>query len=205
LQQLKNLRLGYEASSVAEVMLAEILKRASLLRQDVKLVKILVDDQLAAWQAQHVDALITYEPVATQLTNQGMVHLFDSQQMPDTVVDVLAVRRDALDASHAKALRHLIASHFRALDHLTRNPQDAAYRLAARLNLPPSEVLGAFKGLILPTPANNYRLLAGDQPQLQPIAKRVADILHNAGLVAQRDDLANLIDGSYLPKEGLLQ
>ncbi len=202
LAQLKGERIGYEASSVAEVMLAEILKRAGLVRQDVRLVKIAIDEHMTAWQQHGVEALITYEPVATQLMDQGMVRLFDSQQIPDTIVDVLAVRRDVLDGAHAKALKHLVAGHFRALDHLTRNPQDASYRMAPHLNLPPKEVLSAFKGLIQPTPTHNHRLLAGDKPQLQPIAQRIAGILRNAGLITPQADGLDIINGAYLPSQG---
>jgi len=205
LAQLKGLRIGYEASSVSEVMLDHLLKQAGLTRQDVHLVKILVDEQLTAWQHQAADAFITYEPVASQLISQGMHCLFDTRQMPDTIIDVLAVRRDALNTAHAKALKHLIAGHFKALDHLTRNPQDAAYRMAGHLHLSANNVLAAFKGLMLPTPANNYRLLAGPQPGLLPIVQRVAAILQGNGLISQNEGLAGLLNGSYLPTEGLLK
>jgi len=164
LGQLKGLRVGYEASSVSEVMLAEILSAAGLARQDLELQQIRIDDQPQAWQRRAVDALISYEPVATQLLAQGMTRLFDSRQIPNTIVDVLAVRNDALDHAHAKALKHLVATHFRALDDLTSNPQDAAYRMAGHLKLPAAGVLSAFRGLILPTLANNHRLLGGRDP-----------------------------------------
>jgi NitT/TauT family transport system substrate-binding protein len=204
LEQLKGLRVGYEASSVAEVMLAEVLKQAGLTRQQVNLVKLLVPDQLAAWQQNAVDAVITYEPVATQLQNYGMTRLFDSRQMPDTIIDVLAVRQEALGSAYTKSLKHLVAAHFRALDHLMRNPQDAAYRMAQHLSLPANQVLLAFKGLALPTAENNYRLLAGPSPELLRRARRVQEILQRSGLITQNDDLAGFVSASFLPTEGVL-
>jgi NitT/TauT family transport system substrate-binding protein len=203
--QLKGLRVGYEASSVSEVMLAEILSAAGLARQDLELQKIRIDDQLEAWRRREVDAFISYEPVATQLIAQGMTRLFDSRQIPNTIVDVLAVRSDALDPAHANALKHLIATHFRAQDDFTRNPQDAAYRMAGHLNLPAAGVLSAFRGLILPTLANNHRLLAGRDPELLSTARRVADILLRIGTLSQSDALTDLINARYLPTEGLLK
>jgi NitT/TauT family transport system substrate-binding protein len=134
-----------------------------------------------------------------------MTHLFDSRQIPNTIVDVLAVRTAVIDRAHAKALRHLVATHFRALDDLTRNPQDAAYRMAGHLKLPAAGVLSAFRGLTLPTLANNYRLLAGSDPELLSTARRVADILHRIGTLSQRDALTDLVNASYLPTEGLLK
>ena len=204
LAQLKGLRVGYEASSVSEVMLAEILRAAGLARQDVELQQISVGEQTQAWQRCAADAFISYEPVATQLLAQGMTRLFDSRQIPNTIVDVLAVRSDALDHAHAKALKHLVATHFRALDDLTRNPQDAAYRMAGHLNLPAAGVLSAFRGLILPTVASNHRLLGGGVPELLSTARRVADILLRIGILSQSDALTNLINDTYLPTERLL-
>lgn len=203
--QLKGLRVGYEASSVSELMLAEILRAAGLTRQDVELQKISVDEQPKAWQRRAADAFISYEPVATQLLAKGMTRLFDSRQIPNTIVDVLAVRSDALDHIHAKALRHLIATHFRALDDLTRNPQDAAYRMAGHLNLPAAGVLSAFRGLALPKLVENHRLLAGRDPDLLATARRVADILLRIGILSQSDAMTDLINARYLPTEGLLK
>lgn len=205
LAQLKGLRIGYEASSVSEVMLADILKTAGLARQDVQLSQINVDEQLSAWQRHAADAFISYEPVASQLMAQGMTRLFDTRQMPDIIIDVLAVRSDALDHTHAKALRHLVTAHFRALDAFTRNPQDAAYRMADHLNLPAAGVLSAFKGLILPTATSNMRLLAGPAPELLPTARRVVGILRDSGLLLQSDSLTGLINSDYLPTEGWLK
>lgn len=203
LAQLKGLRIGYEASSVAEVMLAEILKAAGLTRHDVALQLISIGEQAGAWRHRAVDAFVSYEPVATQLLAQGMTRLFDSRQIPGTIVDVLAVRSDALDHVHGKAIRHLVATHFRAVDELTRNPQDAAYRMAGHLNLPAAGVLVAFKGLILPTLLNNHRMLNGSQPDLLLTAQRVADILRRIGSLSQSDALKDLINGDYLPAENL--
>lgn len=148
LAQLQGLRIGYEASSVAEVMLAEILKAAGLTRQQVHLEKIPVDEQVKSLQHHAVDAFITYEPVATQLLARGMARLFDSHQIPDTIIDVLAVHQDALDAAHSKALEHGIAAHFRALDELTRNPQPARCRLPHGLAPEPAgtKCIGSLQG-----------------------------------------------------------
>ena len=199
LVQLKGLRIGHEASSVAEIMLAEILKVAGLTRQDVQLQAMPIGEQTDAWRNRVVDAVISYEPMATQLLAQGMIRLFDSRQMPGTVVDVLAVRSDALGHAHAKAIRHLVATHFRAVDEFTRNPQDAAYRMAGHLNLPAAGVLAAFKGLILPTVANNHQMLAGSAPEMLSTTRRVAARLSQSGLLAQKDALTDLVNGDYLP------
>lgn len=204
LAQLKGVRLAYEAGSVGEIMLAEALRLGGLARQDLLLSHVALDQQLSAWQAHEFDAVISCEPVGSQLLNSGMHRLFDSRQIPNSIIDVLAVRQDALDWRHAQALRHLLGAHFRALKDFERNPQDAAYRMAPSLGLPPSTVLAAFKGLLLPSVANNYELLSGTV-LLRARAQQVLQILRVTGLVAGHDTLSDLIDASYLPTEGLLK
>jgi NitT/TauT family transport system substrate-binding protein len=115
------------------------------------------------------------------------------------------MRRDALGSSHASAIRHLIQSHFKALDHLMRSPQDAAYRMASHLNLPATGVLAAYKGLVLPNAANNFRLLAGKHSELLATAGRVSKLMFESGLLKQPDTLDELIRAEFLPTDDLLR
>jgi NitT/TauT family transport system substrate-binding protein len=205
LSQLKGQRIALEDSSVANIMLAEILREAGLKQSEVTLLRIPVNEHPTAWHRHASDAFITYEPVAGQLLARGLVRLFDSRQIPDTILDVLAFRSDALDNVHAEAIRHLLRGHFQALDSLVRNPQDAAYRLSARLALPAPAVLQAFKGIVLPSLQVNHRLLNGELAQLLPTARRVAEILQRSSGVPVAENWQDLVNGSFLPTEGLLK
>jgi NitT/TauT family transport system substrate-binding protein len=203
LPQLRGQRIALEDSSVANIMLAEILREAGLRQSDVHLLRIPVDDHPNVWHKHGADAFITYEPVASQLLARGLVRLFDTRQIPDTIVDVLAFHRDALDASHGEAIRHLLLAHFRALDSLVRNPQNAAYRLSSRLALPAPDVLKAFKGLVLPSLVANHHLLAGQTPQLLSTARRIVEMLRQSNSPPALDNLQDLLTGAYLPTEGI--
>ncbi len=201
LADLKGRCIGFEPVSVCELMLVEALRAANLTKEDVTLVTLPVDQQREAWSRDQVDAVITYEPVATQLLAQGALNLFDSRRIPSTIVDVLAIRSDRLDRSHARAIRHLLGAHFRALKHLNRNPQDAAYRMAPHLGLPAADFLSAFKGLMLPDAAYNYRLLAGTAPELLTSARKLSAVMVKSGLLKQDDPLTTLIRADFLPTD----
>ncbi|MDP3539993.1 MAG: ABC transporter substrate-binding protein [Azonexus sp.] len=200
LADLKGKRIGFEQSSVGELMLSEILRTGNLSRDDLKLLPLSVDKHLEAWNNNQLDAAVTYEPVASELLAQGASKLFDSRQIPNTIIDVLAMRTDVLD-SHASAIRQLIQSHFKALDHLTRNPQDAAYRMAGHLKLKAEDVLPAFKGLVLPDAAHNYRLLAGTTPELLATARKLSAVMVKNNLLKENDFLNSLIRADFLPAE----
>jgi NitT/TauT family transport system substrate-binding protein len=201
LADLKGRRIGFDPGSVGQIMLVEFLRAANLTKEDVTLVTLPITQQRKAWSRDLVDAVVTFEPVGTQLLEQGALNLFDSRQIPNTIVDVLAMRNDRLDRSHAGAIRHLLAAHFRALEHLQRNPQDAAYRMAPHLGLPPEDFLSAFKGMMLPDAAHNYRMLAGTSPELLPSVRKLSAIMAKSGLLKEDDPLTNLIRADFLPTD----
>lgn len=201
LSDLRGKRIGFEVSSVAEVMLSEFLLQAGLSKQDVTLVESPVENQFDAWNRNQFDGVITYEPVAGKLLARGAHSVFDSRQIPNTIVDVLVMRNDRLDHSYATAIRHLISTHFRALTYLTHNPQDTAYRMSAHLGIPASGVLDAYKGLILPNVEGNHDLLSGKDPKLVDTTRKLSNVMVKTGLLNKDDSLAALINADFLPTD----
>ena len=199
LADLKGHAIAYEAGAVGELMLSEALRAAGLSRADVRPVPMPVDRQLEAWDRGLADGFVTYEPMASRLAARGAREVFDSRRMPNLIVDVLAVRPQVLNGSQAGAVRHVIEAHFRSLDHFRTHPQDAVHRMAGHLQLPPAEVLKAFRGLLLPNRDGNQRLLGGERPELAAGARRVRALLVELGLVSGNDDLANLLRADFLP------
>ena len=161
IHQLRGKRIGVETSAVGALLLDRVLDAAGLLRSDVTVVELPPDQQRAAWRSGRVDAVVTYEPTASHIEGDGGVRLIDSRAFPDTVFDVLAVRRDRLDGCRG-TLRELIAAHFRALDHLRLNRQDAIYRIGHVQRIPPETVRRALGGVLLPDRSANERYLASD-------------------------------------------
>lgn len=199
LADLAGRRIGVETSALGSVMLGRILEAAGLDRDAVTIVNTEIDDHLDAWQNSRLDAIVTYEPVLSRLLAMGAVRLFDSRQTPGMILDVLAVKPDVA-ANHDSALRALIAGHFRALDHLNSNPQDAVYRLAGRLGLDGPEVLAVMRGLELPDLDANRAYFADDGNLLRESAQHLSDRMHAAGLLTTKDSLVGLADGAYLPR-----
>ncbi|GAB4258733.1 MAG: ABC transporter substrate-binding protein [Methylomicrobium sp.] len=198
LADLKGRRVGVEQGAVGSLMLSKALDSVGLTIADIQLIPLTIDRHFETWQRNEIDALVTFEPVAGRLLDEGAVKLFDSRQIPDTIFDVLAFNTERLDFRHAHSIRHLIDANFRALEHLSKNPQDAAYRMAPRLNLPPSKVLGTFKGLLLPDRTNNRRLIGSASPVLLDSARELSRFMFESGRLSREDDLNGLIDGRYL-------
>lgn len=200
LEAIRGLRVGVEESAVGALMLQKALEVSGLKPADITVIPLTIDQHLSAWQADQVDVLISYEPVAGALRSQGASVLFDSSAIPEMIFDVLAVRRQVLEARHAQdAIRALVAAHFRALRHLRSNPADAAYRLALRLGGTGPAAMETYRGLILPDEHANHRLLNpadGGVVRAIPLLTQLLDLQETVS----NPDFRRLVDASYLPR-----
>lgn len=196
-EELRGKTVGAETTALGALIVAKLLARAGLEPADVRLRPILPEGHLDAWRSGELDALVTYEPTASRLLEQGARRLLDSRQFPDTIFDVLAVRAGAL-AGREDALKTLIAAHFRGLRRLRQNPQDTAYRIAGHLGLPGDEVIRAFRGLQLPGAARNRSLLA-PAGRLHAAGRELSGLLLGSGLLPRGDPLTELVSDAYLP------
>ena len=91
LAALRGKRLGVESTAVGALMLSRLLAAASLTPTDLVKVPLTADQHVAAYAAGDIDAVITFEPMASRLRDQGAHALLDSSHFPGLIVDVLAV------------------------------------------------------------------------------------------------------------------
>lgn len=197
--QLAGRRIGLEETAAGALMLSKTLEIAGLDPEQVIKVPLTADRQLAAWQDDTVDALVSYEPHATRLEALGAHRLLDSRAFPGLIVDVLVARTAALEPA-PDSFRSLIAAYFSALDHLRREPRDAAARMAPRMGIAPDAVLAALRGVRLMDAAANRAWLAGEPPRLLAAAERVAAIMRASRLLHGPVDLTGLADPRFLPE-----
>ncbi len=193
IRELRGRKIGVEMSTLGQLMLPRSLQSADLRPSDVELVFLDVPDHEAAFAARKVEAVVTYEPVRTQLLGQGATLLFDSSRIPNEIVDVLFVRESVLDAREP-TLRRVVDGYFSALEHLHKSPRDAADRIAPREKLKPEEFLAALELVHLPDRAENQKLLGGETPGLISNFQRILPVLVENQKVADTLDLQNLTD-----------
>ncbi|CAG1770530.1 hypothetical protein BAC3_01128 [uncultured bacterium] len=200
LSDLKGKRIGFEASALGALMLHKLLEAAQLEKSDIVPIKVNYDQHIVAWNQGKVDAVITFEPIASQLLDQGAHKIFDSRKIPDTILDVLAIKSDILKTHH-NHIKSLIAAHFRARRYFYQNPQDAIYKMAVRMKIPADEVLNSFRGLNLPNEQANLKYLSSDQGTLLVAARNLCTLMVETGMLKQADSLDNLFTADFLPKD----
>ena len=197
LNDLKGKRIGVEQSAVGAVMLDAALRKAGLEPADINAVYMTVNKHRDAYSRGEVDALISFEPVKTQLLQQGAKLLFSSAEIPGRIIDVLAVLPSAID-TNPLALAQLVAAHFDARRYFVEHPQEASMVLAERLQLAPADVPGSYEGLELPDLQQNRAYLQGDAPLLYKSAQELARIMEAAQLLPRHVNTTDLVDGSFL-------
>lgn len=198
LQSLRGKRIGVENTATGAVVLAAALRSAGLSAKDIIVAPKTVNDHLAAWKNREFDAVVTFEPVRSQLLNSGAHELFDSSQIPGTIMDVLVVRADALE-KHQSAIRTLIAGYFTGIDYISTHPEDAAQRMARRLATDAALVMPQFTGLKLPTTEENRRWLATAEPNLNKAAADLAKLMYEQQLLQTEVNTDRLAEPKFLP------
>jgi NitT/TauT family transport system substrate-binding protein len=190
LPDLRGRRVAVEPSALGPLILHHVLTTAGLEAGEVIRVDSDIDRQPRAWAGGEIDAAITYGPTIEALERLGAVRLFDSRQMPDTILDVLAVRADRVGD---RRLAGLIEAHFRGLAHLRRNREDAMYRIAGRLDVTVSTVERDLAGVSFPDEARNLAML-GPGSQVEQAARIVGGVMREQGLLKRAVDLDGLVD-----------
>lgn len=194
--QARGRRVAAESSAAGALMLAAFLDAGRLTASDIRLVPTPLPDTAQAWREARADVVVTAEPWASQLQREGAVRLFDSRAIPGRIVDVLVARDDVVSRSMGQG-RQLVQAHFRALARFQADPARVAAALARRLQLPPDEVLGAFRGLDLPGSEANRRLLAADGDVARGLPT-LARLLYDKGLIRKVAETEGLIDRRWL-------
>lgn len=201
IEQLADLRghaLGVELSAVGAVMLDAVLEAGKLKMDDLSIVSVPVDRHLHAFETGRVDALITFEPNRSLLLDRGAKLLFDSSRIPGRIVDVLAIRRAAL-RDRSDGLRQLLRGYFAARALMRSDPAGSARRMAPRLKLNAEQLLVAYRGLILPDLEENRRWLGGRGARILPIARHLAELMLNHGLISRLPELRDFHSDAWLP------
>ncbi|MBN2645050.1 MAG: ABC transporter substrate-binding protein [Desulfuromonadaceae bacterium] len=198
LAQLKGRTIGMEDSTLGRLILAEALAQAGLTAQDVRLCYEIVFHHDELWRQGNVDALITYLPVSDDISRESHC-LFDSHQIPNMVLDVLAVRSDRLD-SLRPALEHLLEQHFYMLNRLLADNPDTLHRLAPLLGLSVEQVQSVLTKLTFPGLEWNQNHLNTENPETKANLNRLIRVMQHSALLGQRVDTAQLLDDSFLPR-----
>ena len=202
LGQLRDKRIGVEKTALGAYFLTLILRAADLSANDVHIVSLPLDEQVQAYRAGKLDAVVTFGLVRDELSQLGAVTLFDSTKVPGKIVDTLVVR-PADAAEYSIQLHAFTEAWFRALRVIQSDPARAYPLLAKREHVQVAQIDETLRGLVLLDKRNNLLQLAAVPAPLLSTAGDIQAILKQAGLAAGSDDLSGLINSRIVAEAGL--
>ncbi len=201
LAELAGKRIALEEGATGAVLLDGLLRAAHLSAEHIRKVPSTLALSAKVFKEGDADLVVTAEPWASQIERAGGFRLFDSRQIPNRIIDVLAVRTESIEL-HRPAIRELVAGIVKARHHHLSQPAGVAAKMAPRLQLEVSQVAQAFLGLSIPTLSDNRSMLAPDG-QIVVAAQALQEIMLASGLLSNKLSPAaltdSLVDARFLP------
>ena len=199
-RDLRGHRIGAETTGVGAYMLFRALEFAGLKPGDVEIVTVEFSEQQPALDRGLVDAVVTYEPVRTQLRSAGARQIFDSTLIPGEIVDVLVVRSSYLTASPDNA-RLLVEAYYRAQRYAREHSDDFVRVAAAHESETPQQFRQSMTLLRVPNAQERSALLAGAPAPLQKQAQSLADVMFQGKLLLRPVNVVPMFEQGALRRD----
>lgn len=198
IQGLIGAKIAVESTAVGAYTLSRALEIHNIDINQVELLNSEQSNHIENYRNGLVDAVVSYEPVRTQLLNLGAIELFSSKEIPDEILDVLVVHKDVLK-TNTDAIYDIIRGWFEALDYLKTDTVKSYQFISSRMKISTKNVKECYKGLALPSLKENKALLKGNPSLLEQSMTRLSDHMVKAGLVKPKNSNNITITTHYLP------
>jgi len=171
---LKGQRIGLEAGTLNQFILARALAKGGLALDDVQIVNM---PQLAMAEAvsrQEVDAVVSYPPISTDIARGGLVsEIFSSKDIPGEVADVVSFERE-IAAEHSADIDAFVRAWGRAVSFSNENPQEAHEIIGHYIGMSGSEMAEAYEGIEVISDDRQPEFLRANGPLAASVANMTA-------------------------------
>ncbi len=199
MQGLIGAKIAVESTAVGAYTLSRALEVHNIKIDQVSLVNVENSSHKDAYINDIADAVVTYEPVRTQLLNAGAIEVFNSTEIPGEIVDVLVVHKDVVD-SHSDELFDISQGWFKALKQIKDEPVDSYRFIASRMKITTREAKESYFGLSLPSLDENRKLLTGSQAPLQQSFTLLTKHMKRTGLIRHTTMPKVTLNPAFLPQ-----
>jgi NitT/TauT family transport system substrate-binding protein len=156
---LRGKKVGVEVGSTDLLLLATALQAHGMKLEDILVVPTQQSRMKSAMSAGQVDAVCTYPPVSTEISNSTQTHvMFSSADAPGRIVDLLIVDEAALRSRH-REFEALVRANQRVVKLLLAGDERVVGLIADREGTTREELLEMIKKLKFPTPKEQVELL----------------------------------------------
>lgn len=162
---IKGKRVGVESNALGAFVISRALEINNIDKQSIKLIQLDINEQEKAFKDHKVEAVVTFDPVRSNLLKSGGNLLFDSRKIPGEIVDIMVVRESYLK-QYQQNVQHLLDSWYQALALIKEKPNESAKILGLRMKLDVKQILDIYDGMKLPTKNENIQLIQQSPPEL---------------------------------------
>lgn len=192
-EELKGKKIGAESSALGIFVMLRFLEIHGLSPNDITHVPVDVENQPQAYENGLFDAVVTFEPFASEIKNQGAIELCNSKEIPFEISDILISSPKTITKKR-KQLELLCQGFFDALDVYQKNPGKYISKLSRRQNITSKEYSNALQGIILLNLSDNKKLFknpdAGFYNTFSEVNKKMIDY----NLIETKHNIIELID-----------
>lgn len=199
LADLKGKKVGATLGEVNHFLLLVGLEKAGLKESDIVLTNMSADDAGAAFVAGQLDAAVTWEPWVTKAKSAGGHTVFTSLEIPDTIMDCIAVPKASVEAKRA-TYAAFIAAVDKGVAFLRKSPDEAYPLIAKYLGATNDDVKGMLEGDKVYSLADNRALIgsSGTSAPVYTTLSRIVSFTKGKGLIQRDVEPASIVNPSIV-------
>ncbi len=193
IRDLKGRRVAVSPSGGSAYLVMRALESVGLHRADVQHVKTDETSLERALREGRVAAVMTYEPLRSQLIDSGATQLFSTADIPGEVSDVL-LTRSATVRDRPEALRAFAVAWYRAREDMRAYPDSMARLIAPRERVKAAQFRMMAQGLDWPDRQSGLQMLQDTASALFDGGRRSERLLVELGLIPTGVQGTRMID-----------
>lgn len=184
--------IAYEASALGNFMLQAFLEKYQVKKHDMILLDSPYDKHQHLFNKSAVDFIVTYYPTAQKIINGGGINVFSSAEMPNTIIDVLAVNEQTIK-TQKDSICNLVTAHFYGVESFYKNPADIEFRLASLIKVSHPTLVESISKVTIPNFAVNKKMMTLNNETMAS-AKHIHKLMQQEQMISANSSLNGLIN-----------
>ena len=194
-KDLKGKKVAATDGEINHMMLIAALDRNGMTQDDIDFVNMNADDAGGAFVAGKLDAAVTWEPWVTKSKAAGGNIIFTSADIPDTILDSVAVTPKTMKSKKAE-LEAFLAAIDKGVAYLRSNQDESAKIIGKVLDTPPADIIEMLATDKIYDLAENKELYSSGKANLS--LEKVTSFLIDKNLINDKDGADSLLTDTFI-------
>ena len=194
-KDLKCKKVAATDGEITHMMLIVALDKNGMTQDDIDFVNMNADDAGGAFVAGKLDAAVTWEPWVTKSKSAGGNVIFTSADIPDTILDSVAVTPQTMKSKKAE-LEAFLAAIDKGVAYLRSNQDESAKIIGKVLDTPPADIIEMLATDKIYDLADNKELYSSGKANLS--LEKVTSFLIDKELIKDKVGADSLLTDSFI-------